>query len=116
MRRQISFQDAFLSENARKQSHSKRDPCVKVLHRADVLQRGSKTGQPLLYSEAVASEGISLVFDLTFLLPLLCPPAVCDLGAHAGADVQTQDLQPQSQRLPQDLPLPEMAEDGGTAR
>lgn len=46
--------------------------------------------------------------------PLFLPLAVCDFGAHAGADVQTQDLQPQPQRLPQDLSVPEMAEDGGT--
>lgn len=41
---------------------------------------------------------------------------MCDSRAHAGADVQTQDIQPQPQRLPQDLPLPEMAEDGGPTR
>lgn len=43
------------------------------------------------------------------------PPAVCYSGTHAGADVQAQDIQPQPQRLPQDLPLPEVAEDGGAA-
>lgn len=59
---------------------------------------------------------IDCVWSLTFLLSLLFPPAVCDFGAHAGVDVQTQDIQPQPQRLPQDLPLPEMAEDGGTTR
>lgn len=53
---------------------------------------------------------------LTLCPSVFPPPAVCDFGAHAGADVQTQDIQPQPQGLPQDLPLPEMAEDGGTTR
>lgn len=53
---------------------------------------------------------------VNLLLSVLFPAAaVCYSGAHAGADVQTQDIQSQPQRLPQDLPLPEMAEDGGTA-
>ena len=41
---------------------------------------------------------------------------VCNTGANAGADVETQNLQPQSQRLPEDLPVSEVAADGGTAR
>lgn len=41
---------------------------------------------------------------------------MCDIGAHARVDVQTQDLQLESQRLPEDLPLPEVAENGGTSR
>lgn len=66
--------------------------------------------------------GASLMILKNVLISVLLPlslfplPAVCDSWAHAGADVQTQDIQPQPQRLPQDLPLPEMAEDGGAAR
>lgn len=41
---------------------------------------------------------------------------MCNTGANAGADVETQNLQPQSQRLPEDLPVSEVAADGGTAR
>lgn len=59
---------------------------------------------------------LSHLSSLTLCLSPFPPPAVCDSGAHAGADVQTQDVQPQPQGLPQDLPLPEMAEDGGTTR
>lgn len=42
--------------------------------------------------------------------------AMCDFGAHAGADVQTQDVQFEPQRLPEDLPLPEVAKNGRTSR
>ena len=42
--------------------------------------------------------------------------ALCHLGAHAGADVQTQDVQPQPPGLPEDLPLPEVAAHGGSPR
>lgn len=59
---------------------------------------------------------VAFLIIFTRCLSLFSPAAVCDSGAHAGADVQTQDIQPQPQRLPQNLPLPEMAEDGGTAR
>lgn len=41
---------------------------------------------------------------------------VCNTGANAGTDVETQNLQPQSQRLPEDLPVSEVAADGGPAR
>ena len=53
-----------------------------------------------------------------YLLTVLCAvvAALCHPGAHAGADVPAQNLQPQPQRLPEDVPLPEVAEDGGTTR
>lgn len=41
---------------------------------------------------------------------------MCNTGANAGTDVETQNLQPQSQRLPEDLPISEVAADGGTTR
>lgn len=46
----------------------------------------------------------------------LFPKAMCDFGAHAGADVQTQDVQFEPQRLLEDLPLPEVATNGSTSR
>lgn len=47
----------------------------------------------------------------------LCVCAVvCNPGAHAGAHVPAQDLQPQPPGLSQDLPVPEMAENGGSTR
>lgn len=42
--------------------------------------------------------------------------AVCDPRTHAGAHVQTQDVQPQPQRLSEDVPVSEMAAHGGTSR
>jgi len=73
----------------------------------------------VIYAEPPADRGGARLDPLILnLIPVFVflPPAVCDPGAHAGADVQTQDVQPQPQRLPQDLSLPEMAEDGGTTR
>lgn len=42
--------------------------------------------------------------------------AVRHPGADAGAHVTAQDLQPQPPGLSQDVPLPEMAENGGPTR
>lgn len=66
-------------------------------------------------SPPVIKTANSAELDLSFCPPSL-PQAMCDIGAHAGVDVQTQDLQLESQRLPKDLPLPEVAENGGTSR
>ncbi len=41
---------------------------------------------------------------------------MCDPGAHAGADVQTQDVQSESPRLSEDVSVPEVAEDGRSSR
>ena len=41
---------------------------------------------------------------------------VCNTGANAGTDVETQNLQPQSPRLPEDLSVSEVAANGGPAR
>lgn len=41
---------------------------------------------------------------------------VCHPGAHAGAHVKAQDLQPQPPGLSQDMPIPKMAEDGSSTR
>lgn len=41
---------------------------------------------------------------------------VCHTGADAGAHVETQDLQPQPAGLSQDMPVPEMAENGRPTR
>ncbi len=49
----------------------------------------------------------------------VCPFAfavVCHSGAHAGAHVQAQDLQPQPTGLSQDMPIPKMAENGSPTR
>lgn len=40
---------------------------------------------------------------------------MCNTGANAGTDVETQNLQPQSPRLPEDLSVSEVAADGGPA-
>lgn len=42
--------------------------------------------------------------------------AVCHPGAHAGAHVKTQDLQPQPPGLSQDMSVPKMAENGSSTR
>lgn len=109
-------------------SHTARGTCLLALpvsRRGSVtcaqqVQMSSKVGRRRASESRIATlwpiKVLSVLFDPTLLLSPLCPPAVRDFGAHAGADVQTQDLQPQPQRLPQDLSLPEMAEDGGTAR
>lgn len=41
---------------------------------------------------------------------------MCDIGADAGVDVQTQDLQFESKRLSENLSFPEMAKDGSASR
>lgn len=41
---------------------------------------------------------------------------VCHPGAHAGAHVKAQDLQPQPPGLSQDMPIPKMAENGSPTR
>lgn len=41
---------------------------------------------------------------------------MCNTGANAGTDVETQNLQPQSPRLPEDLSVSEVAANGGPAR
>lgn len=55
-------------------------------------------------------------FVLTSLSFLFMPSVVCYPGAHAGADVQTQDVQSESQRLPEDVSVSEVAEDGRSSR
>lgn len=44
------------------------------------------------------------------------PEAMCDFGADAGVDVQTQDLQLKPQRLSEDLSFSKVAKDGSTSR
>lgn len=41
---------------------------------------------------------------------------VCHPGAHAGAHVKAQDLQPQPPGLSEDMSIPEMAENGSPTR
>lgn len=41
---------------------------------------------------------------------------VCHSGANARANVPTQDLQPQPERLSKDLSVPEVAKNGGPSR
>lgn len=50
---------------------------------------------------------------------VVCPvvfAVVCHPGAHAGAHVKAQDLQPQPPGLSQDMPIPKMAENGSSTR
>lgn len=50
---------------------------------------------------------------------VVCPfvsAVVCHSGAHAGAHVKAQDLQPQPPGLSQDMPIPKMAENGSPTR
>lgn len=49
-------------------------------------------------------------FSCVFLL------VVCHSGANARANVPTQDVQPQPERLSKDLSVPEVAKNGGPSR
>ncbi|GCC41079.1 hypothetical protein chiPu_0025193, partial [Chiloscyllium punctatum] len=44
------------------------------------------------------------------------PQTLRHSGTHAGADGKAQELQAESSGLPEDLPVPEVAADGGTSR
>lgn len=58
-----------------------------------------------------------LFFIWGFFCVCVCVHAVvCHSGADAGAHVQAQDLQPQPSGLSEDMPVPEVAENGGSTR
>lgn len=65
------------------------------------------------------SSVITRRINLLQLNAAVCPvvsAVVCHPGAHAGAHVKAQDLQPQPAGLSQDMPVPEMAENGSPTR
>ena len=47
---------------------------------------------------------------------VVSPAVVCHPGAHAGAHVKAQDVQPQPPGLSKDMPVPKMAENGSSSR